>query len=410
MALDALKASIRKAFAFGETKSAVVPYDTWGLDAFLTPTTISNVAVTPQTAMRVPAVNAAVTLIASSIGTLPAKIMRTVDGSKESADDHPAFPLVAKMANDRVSAGKLRERLAYDALLYGNGFGFANIINGRVVEIIRLDPQAVSVQLDLTTGDPIYRAMIGTTYRVLDPKAVIHIPAPVSFDGVNGVSPITLNREAIALAITMEARAARLFGLSARPGGVIEAPSGLGDDALKRMRDGWKAAHEGVDNSGKTPILYDGAQFKPLQFSSVDSQFLEMRIQQTVEIARAFDVPVTMLSELSRGTFANTEQQNRQFVTYTLRPWLSTFKDEFERVLLSEDERADHSIEFDTDALVGIDTAARTDKISKLRSSGVYTANDARRELGLPAHADGDRLDSPHTTPGSAPSKQEAQA
>ncbi|MDY8111174.1 phage portal protein [Fulvimarina sp. 2208YS6-2-32] len=398
MSFDRLKHLVEKAFGAPEQKAApTFPYDTFGLDAFLSPATISNVAVTPQTAMRVPAVAAAVNRIAQSIGSIPARIVRTVDGSTVAATDHPAYRLVAKAPNDRVTAGKLRERLAYDALLHGNAFAFANRVGGRVIEIVRLDPHAVSIQIDTTTGEAIYRSTTDKN-RILDPRDLIHIQAPVSFDGVTGVSPIVLAREAIALAITMEARAAKLFGTSARPAGVIQAPTGLGQTEIDRAKTNWKASNEGVENGGKTPFLSDGMTFNPLTFSSVDAQFLEMRREQTVEIARAFGVPATMLFELSKGGLNNVEHQSREFVNFTLAPWVSTFTGEFERALLSEDERDEYAVEFDTDALLAVDTATRVDRIHKLRAAGVLTANDVRREEGYPALPDGDVLGSPFTT------------
>ncbi|MCQ0986030.1 phage portal protein [Jiella sp. LLJ827] len=346
--------------------------------------------------MRVPAVSAAVTLISTSIGSIPASITRTVNGSKVEATNHPAFRLVAKAANDRVSAGKLRERLIFDALTTGNGYAFANRVNGRVIETVRLDPAAVSIQLDQMTGEAIYRSTANGA--VLDPADLIHVPAPVTFDGVTGVSPIQLAREAIALAIVLEQRAARLFGTSARPAGVIQAPQGVTPEAAAKAKASWEASHGGAEVSGKTPVLYDGMTFEPLIFSSVDAQFIESRREQTVEIARAFNVPATMLQELQHGTFSNTEQMARQFVTYTLTPWLSTIAGELERALLSDEDRDDHSIEFDTDALLAVDTATRVDRIQKLRSAGVLTANDVRREEGYPALPDGDTLASPFTT------------
>lgn len=397
MAFDRVRSLVEKVLGAPEQKAApAFPFDTWGLDGFLAPVTISNVAVTTQSAMRVPAVAAAVTLISTSIGSIPASITRTVNGSKVDATDHPAFRLVAKAANDRVTAGKLRERLVYDALTQGNGFAFASRVGGRVIEIVRLDPLAVLIQLDQMAGEAVYRSTVNG--RIFDPADLIHVPAPVSFDGVTGVSPIQLAREAIALAIVMEARAAKLFGASARPAGTIEIPGDVPEERVKRMGANWRAAHEGAENGGKTPVLTDGARFNPLVFSSVDAQFLEMRREQTVEIARAFNVPATMLQELQHGTFANTEQMARQFVTYTLTPWLSTIAGELERALLTDEDRDDHSVEFDTDALLAVDTATRVDRIQKLRSAGVLTANDVRREEGYPALPDGDTLASPFTT------------
>nr|WP_255700000.1 phage portal protein [Jiella avicenniae] len=375
------------------------------MDSFLAPATVSNVAVTAQTALRVPAVALAVNLIAGSIGSIPARIVREIDGSSEDASEHPNYRLVYRRANDRQTAAKLRERLAMDALLFGNAFAFVNRVGGRVVEIVRLDPHAVSIQIDPQTGEAIYRSTV--TGAVLNPADLIHVPAQTSIDGVTGISPIALAREAIALAIVMEQRAARLFGTSARPSGTIEIPGDVPEERVKRMGANWRSAHEGAENGGKTPILTDGARFNPLIFSSVDAQFIEMRREQIVEIARAFNVPATMLFELSNGTFANVEQQSRQFVTYTLKHWTEAFIGEYERTLLSDEERDDHRVSLDTEALISVDTAAQAERIAKLRASGSMTANDARAELGLPARPDGDTLGSPYTTPGAAPARSQ---
>ena len=409
MAFEVLKSSVAKLFSAPEQKSAPLCYDSWGLDAFLAPATISNVVVTPQTALKVPAVASAINLISGAMATIPARLMRNIDGSKEVASEHPASRLVSTVANERVSAGALRQRLTTDALLFGNAYAFANRVNGRVLEIVRLDPNAVSVQIDQLTGSPIYRSTTDKG-RIFDADELIHIPAPTSLDGVTGIPVIHLAREAIGLAITMEARAAKLFGVSARPSGVIEFTDKLDEDTVKRIAAGWRAAHEGMDNAGRTAILHAGGKFNPHEFKSTDAQFAELWREQIIQIARAFNVPPSMIFELTSGTFANVEAQSRQFVNFTLAPWIAKFRDEFERALLTEDERDTYSIDFETSALIAVDTTAATDRVAKLRAAGVWTANDARRELGLPAHVDGDRLDSPHTTPGAAPGVSDVSA
>ena len=52
-----------------------------------------------------------------------------------------------------------------------------------------------------------------------------------------------------------------------------------------------------------------------------DSQFLETRNYQTIDIARMFRVPPHMIAELTHATFTNIEHQGIEFVVYTMNPW-----------------------------------------------------------------------------------------
>ena len=241
---------------------------------------------------------------------------------------------------------------------------------------------------------------------------MIHVACPITLDGVTGVSPIHLGREAIGVALTLEMRAACLFGTSARPAGYIKVPAGTTPEVAKKNSALWEAAQGGAENSGRTPVLFDGMEFVPLTFNSVDAQFIESRREQVVEIARLFNVPATMLQEMSKGTFANTEQQARHFIKHNLTHWLNTIREELERALLTEEERDEYEIAFDTEALVAVDTLAATGRLKELRASGIATANEARAELGYEARPDGDALGSPFTTAGTpapTPSKDTAE-
>lgn len=78
-------------------------------------------------------------------------------------------------------------------------------------------------------------------------------------------------------------------------------------ESVEEARAAWATTHEAGEN-GKTAILYDGAEFKPLTFNSTDAQFLENRQFQILEVARCFRVPPSMLFDLARATWSNTEQ------------------------------------------------------------------------------------------------------
>jgi HK97 family phage portal protein len=390
-----------------ETKAApvsgVTAPEPWLYELLSFGASASGPAVTPMTAMRVPAVKAAFELIASTVATLPCKVFADVAaGGKEPDPDHPAYPLVHADANPWTSAGKLREQLTQDALLWGNGFALANRVNGRVIELNRLAPGAVAIELDPLTGEPRYRVKLTERDRfaIYGVGEVLHIPAPVSYDGVSGVAPISLAREAIALALTLEIHAARLFGNGARPGGILKFPGKLGADVAQRIKASWQGAFGG-ENTGKTAVLEEGADFQPVALNSVDAQFAEMRTFQIYEIARAFRVPPHMIFEMGRATWSNSEELNRHFLTYSLLPWLKAWEAAYRRVLLPADARDGVAIKFVTDALLSATTAQRASAYAQFRSAGVMTANEIRALENLPARPDGDSLASPLTTAGS---------
>ena len=211
--------------------------------------TTSGASIGPATAMRVPAVASAVALISGATASLPAKIyVDDAAGARKPDTKHPAHRLIHGAANPWTSAFALREQLTVDALLhYQGGFAFVNRVQGKPIELIRLDPTSMSIETDRATGEPRFVSNAGGTKTIYSFRDVLHVRAP------SGVSPIRLAKEAIGLALVLEQHAARLFAKGARPSGILRFEKVLGEDAVKRIATGWHAAHSG-DNSGRTAI------------------------------------------------------------------------------------------------------------------------------------------------------------
>lgn len=347
--------------------------------------------VTADSAMRVPAVACAVSLIAETVGSLPAKLHERE--GRASITDHPAYRLMHDEANPWTSAQALREQLTADALLWGRGCALV-VRNGvgEPVELHRLEPSAVYIETD-DLGEPTY--IVQQTdgshrYGITD---ILHVEA------FGGVSPILLGREAIGLALAFESHIARLFANGGKPGGILKSEKSLGDEAKGKLAASWGAAH-GATNSGGTAILDEGMTYEAVTMTLTDAQFAENRLEQIREIARVFRVPPTMLFELTRGTWSNTEEMSRQFLQVTLKPWLTNWAWAYARCLLTPEERRELYAEFVTDDLTTTDTAARAAAYGQYRSMGVMTANEVRAGLNLQPHANGNDLQNPYTTTG----------
>ncbi|WP_275788595.1 phage portal protein [Pararhizobium gei] len=358
------------------------------MEALWTGSATGAVAISGASALRVPAVAAAVRVISEAAATLDIRIMeRAEDGTQTEDKNHPVGILLRGDANSWTSGFELIRDLAADALTRDwGGLAWVNRIGGDIREVIRYMPSAMSVAYDPQTGEPTYRL----DGRVIDGRNVIHVRGP--FDR----SPLTLAAEAIGVAKEMERHAGNLFKNAARPGGVIETPKPLGDAAVKSMLRSWKLSQEGSANAGKTPILWDGTTFKQMSLNSVDSQFLELRTFQILEIARAFRVPPSMLFELDRATWSNSEQMGFEFLTYTLEPWLRALESALTRALLSREDRLRYRIMFDRDDLTRADLTARATAISSLISAKVINPNEGRSWLDLAPYAGGETFSNPH--------------
>ena len=358
----------------------------------------SGSTVNATTAMQVPAVQTAISIISGSLSSLPAKVFIDLpEGGKAPDPKHPAYDLVNFKANPWTAASELRKQLTVDALLFGNGYALANRVNGKVIELIRLSPSSVAPYVDQTTGEPYYvvrQGKMNTTYQWTD---IVHVHGMVTNDGVTGIAPIYMARQAIGLLIAMESHTGRIFAKGGRPSGVLVAPATAKTPAaIEKIKTIWNASHSG-DSSGSTAVLADGADFKELGFTSVDQQFLELRNFQITEVARAFNIAPHLIGDLTRATWSNAEQGDLQFFKYCLLPLLQTWVSSYTRVLLG-DNNPGHSIEFVTDEFLRADTATLATAHSQYRAMGAYTANDVRRERNLAPLPGGDVLQNPFTT------------
>lgn len=350
--------------------------------------------VTTTQAMQVPAVASAVRTISEAAASLDLNLVDRSEGSKK--DGHAALDLLRGDVNEWTSGYEFIRDAVAEALMNDSGhLSWVNKVQEKPVEIVNYKRGTIAVQYE-ETREPLYRL----TGRPVPAADIIHLRGPFE------KCPITLAREAIGSAIVMEAHCGRLFKNGARPGGVIEVPKGIGEKALKNMKSGWRAAHEGADNAGKTALLFDGAVFKALTINSTDAQFLELRRFAIEEIARGFSMPVQMLGDLTKSSYANAEQKQKEFLFYCLEPWLKAAESAFNRALLSADERKTLTFRFDRDDLTRASLTERATAINSLIASETINPNEGREWLGLEPYAGGEKYGNRNINPQTAPAPQ----
>ncbi|WAC25740.1 phage portal protein [Ancylobacter sp. SL191] len=348
----------------------------------------SGLSVGMAQALTVPAVQSAIRLISEAAACLELKVMRRVGDTLTDAPDHPVAKLLGNRPNDWCDTFSLVRDMVAAALITDKGaLALANKVDGRVIEIVRYDTPHFVVDY---SGDGRLEPSFKINNVPVSADDVVHLRSPFSR------CPLSLAADAIGVAKYMEGHAGRLFKDGARPSGVLSLKDRTSPDALKRIREAWLLAH-GAGKSGGTAIVEGGAEYQQLTLASTDAQFLELRTFQIVEIARAFRVPPSMIYELDRATWANSEQMGKEFLTYSLEPWLRALEGALRRALFSPEDRREYVVLFDRDDLTRASLTERATAISSLISSRVLNPNEGRSWLDLAPRAGGEEYANPNT-------------
>jgi len=358
-------------------------------------------AVTPTTAVGSTAVWAAVRIISESIATLPLRVYQRGTDGRAIATEHPLYPILHDRPNPRQTAVEYREQQLASLLLWGNAYTWIDRWpSGRPRALWPIRPDRVTVKVDVATeADPVPNLVyVVQTHdggqRVYAADDILHIRG-LSSDGLMGLSPIAVHRDAVGLEQAEREFAGRFFGNNGRPGGVLKVAGRLSNDAAVRLKQSWESAHRGLDNAHRVAVLEEGIEWQSMGMPLQDAQFVEQRRFSIEEIARIFRVPLHLMGDLQRATYSNIEHQSIEFVVHTIRPWCVRLEQSF-NTLLYPSERQGLYIEHSVDALLRGDIKSRYDAYAVGRQWGWLSVNEIRAFENLNGvGTDGDSLIQP---------------
>ena len=340
--------------------------------------------VSEESALRVSSVLACVRLLSGTLAGLPLHVYRRIEGGKER---EIAMPLaqVLSVPNSWQTAYKWRETIWMWTLLYGNGC--SRIIrdrSGDPVALVPLHPNNLEF-VDAADGGLAYKVKTGAQHVVYSAYEVLHLRG-LAGDGRIGYGVIeNLMRESVALALSLQGSAGSFYANSSRPDGVLNVAHRLTPESRKTLREEWQQLHGGTRNSGRVAVLEGADKYTPISVPPDQAQFLESRQYSVLEIARVFGVPPHLVGDPSAQSYASAEQNNLEFVQYTLLPWARNFEDEIWRTLLLPGERARYFAEHRMQGLLRGDTKSRMEAYAIGVQNGWMNRNEVRELENLNA-------------------------
>ena len=341
-----------------------------------------------------------VSLISSSVGSLPLMVYRRLDaGDRERATNHRTWSMLHDQFNDELSADEGWEMTLAHLLLWGNAFHYK--LRDNALDLVDglwpIQPSRVQVTR-LSNGEKrfILDGDLSSAYTEAD---ILHYRG-LSLDGLVGLSPVQEAREALGLAQSQQEFQGKFLDAGGKPGVLLLHPQRLTPEAARRME-------RSFDNAapGSSKVLEEGMKAEKWTMPLEDAQFLESMQFSDLRIAQMFNLPPHFLGAKTGDslTYANTEQQGIDFVTYTLRRWL---------VRIEKALRRDPSIfvqgdrffaEFLTDALQRADIKTRYEAY-KLGVEGGWLGVDEIRERENLPHRDDLMPAPPDMPPPASPS------
>lgn len=368
------------------SNSLTSPFDVGGIDA--------GVAVNGDTALGCSTIWAAMRIISESAASLPLKVYEyAADGGRKVASAHPLYTLLHDEPCPGISSMNWREALVACASFRGRAYAEIErrTVDGAPVALWLLSPDSV---------EPFYAADEKLAYKltlrsgkkeIIAGADMIHLRGP-STDGINGFDLLDFARQDIGLTIAAEKYGRTFFGNGARPGGVLEHPAVLKDEARKRLREDWSKVHQGPDRAHRLAILEEGMKYASIGVSPEEAQFLQTREFQVSQVARWFNIPASKLRDKSGQSYSSLEAENLAFYTETLRPWLIRLEQELTLKLLSPADRERYYFEHSADAILRADTKTRFEIYALAKNWGLLTTNEIREKENMPRVEGGDVL------------------
>lgn len=355
----------------------------------------SGVRVTAKTALGYPPLWRALNVISDDVAGMPLDVFRrTTEGNGRQVDDkHPAQALLRGTANTLIHGETVRKTITAHAMLYGNGYaGIDRDSRQKPWELTPLDPQRTAIVIE--GGVVWYTTYVDNEQVKIPGRDVLHIKG-LSHNGLYGHNVIDLMRDALGVGMAAQQYGGRFFGQGSNAGGLLMIPGHFNEEKIRNTMAAWEKMTTGLQQAHKVALLQDGAKFQQLTIAPEHAQFLETRNYEVrATVSNIFGIPPHMLGDDSRTSHNSLEQEDQNYLTRALNPWLKEWERECYRKLLSEREKSQmsHFIEFNRESLIQMSFTDKVQGIAKQQETGLLTVNEGRRLLNMPdVGPDGDK-------------------
>lgn len=340
-----------------------------------------------------------VDLITDSVAVLPLKTYLLDEGGfKKEYKTHPAYMILDLEPNADMTRFVFFKTLMASVLLTGNGYAY--IERDRNLNLLQLiyipTSQVTIVYITDKNGIMRKRYQVVGFKELVEPKDMIHV-LNFSYDGIIGVSTLTHARQTLGIATKSEEHASGFFESGGAVSGILTVEGKRLDKTQKdQIYETWDERMSQHPNG--IAVLEGNMKYQPITVSPKDSQLLESRQFNVVDICRFFSVSPVKAFDLSKSSYSTVEATQLQYLTDTALAVITKIEQEINRKVFLRSERGRIIAEFDTSAILRTDKAAQAAYWKDMFYVGAASPNEIRRENNLSRVDNGDKVFVPVNT------------
>lgn len=321
-----------------------------------------------------------VTRLANTVSSLPLHEYKKYQQTSTSVSN-----LLTVEPNPSMTSFQLLNQLETSRNVDGNGYLWIERDDyGLPQHLWPIDPKTVVVKRDIETGNIWYQVSSETYNFLVFNTEVIHVKHISPLSDFVGISPLDVLSSSLKFARTVEEFS--MNEMDKKDAYIIQYDRSVSDGKRKALMDDFRRM---IKENGGAILQEQGFKIDRYEsrFQPGDLQTVSNITKQ--RIANAFNVPLSFLDNGNTNNAKSSESIMTQFVEMTLIPIIKQYEAEFNRKLLTQNQRArGYYFKFNINGLMRGDTASRTSFYAMMIRNGIATPNELRKLEDLPETKD----------------------
>lgn len=347
-------------------------------------------------------------MLSETLGKMPIKMYQETEKGVIRAEPNEAYNLLKVRPNPYMTPSIFWATVENNRNHFGNAYvyirrEFKRLKYGATYEIKDLwimPSNDVQVIIDdkgiLGNKDSIwyvYRDRYTGEQFVFKNEEVLHFKTSFTFDGILGEPVSKILKYTLEGGVESQNFINNLYktGLTAKA--TLEYTGDLDKSKEDKLIEGISRFANGSDNAGKIIPIPLGMKITPLNIKLTDSQFYELKKFSSLQIAGAFGIKPNQINNYEKSSYSSGEMQQLSFYVDTEQFILKQYEEEICYKLLSDEEKKESKYyKFNEKAILRTDAKTQAECLTSFVNNAIYTPNDARAILDMPAKEGGDIL------------------
>ena len=333
----------------------------------------SDINITKDNVLEIPAVKSSVDLISSIVAGLPIELFEvSEDGEINKVTDDRRLFLLNLEPNALSNAYTSKKAMIEDFILDGTGYMYINRNKNQINSLVQVDSSHISYMSNFDVLNPDLQLLVnGKRKELYDFIIVSSSATPDTSKGI-----IQNNKELLGTMLLSLGQEKRLSSTGGVNRGILKAQNKLSQDAINALKLAWKNLYSSEDNNSAI-VLNNGIDFQTVSSNSKDMQLNENKRLNSKLVYEMFNIPSDMLEGQANEETFNT------FVKMSINPILTNLELALNKSLLRENEKGKLFFKVNTDELERSDMEKRFKAYEIALKNSIFTIDEVRQKENM---------------------------